>query len=455
MKRISVIFISLFIVVFPVLPTCSTVVYADDDYGDYLYANTNAFVYAAVKTYLNWRNFFTVAPTAHALGVQYVVNEGFNLIGTTPEEFRDNLRYKYGTDGKLQFLFTPALILQLTDMYDALMEKYGLSANTTKIVYSGKKFIDADGNQALVWVISQTGTFEDADYSNYITKTGSFYKYKGDTLSTMQSASFNLLSNFTYTGDMHVSDTWSNNSGVSTWFIGSGSSHPVFCNEGYHGGGTIIYTDGSETYLGTYLRYTKKSDHKLMHRLSLLATRNLTASTSDQNVSANQREPRPNFGSGSHALKAPKAGTPEDVLDDDEQLIPEEVDNPPQQQPVDPGSVTPNPDNPTINPGNEDFNFQMPNINIDWHLNMNVDNLPFPFSIPSDLNKAFKKIDVEPEAPDFSNDIHLGFGTWSYIWEFEFDLEDYDEQAEIFRKWFLFIYIIGLIIATRAIKQVI
>lgn len=73
----------------------------------------------------------------------------------------------------------------------------------------------------------------------------------------------------------------------------------------------------------------------------------------------------------------------------------------------------------------------------------------FPFCIPFDLVDCFKLFNAEPVTPRVEFPVH--FGIINYEHTFVIDLKDFNNVAVVCRSTFLIVYMIGLILATRAL----
>lgn len=73
----------------------------------------------------------------------------------------------------------------------------------------------------------------------------------------------------------------------------------------------------------------------------------------------------------------------------------------------------------------------------------------FPFCIPFDLVDCFRLFNAEPVTPRVEVPVH--FGIINYDHTFVFDLSDFNGVAVVCRSMFLILYMVGLILATRAL----
>lgn len=88
---------------------------------------------------------------------------------------------------------------------------------------------------------------------------------------------------------------------------------------------------------------------------------------------------------------------------------------------------------------------QLPDLNIDWSINGLGEK--FPFSIPFDLVALVTVLNAEPQAPRFEGTVNFGFTTWDY----DINLEQFDNVAQVCRIAELLLLVVGLILITRSI----
>lgn len=73
----------------------------------------------------------------------------------------------------------------------------------------------------------------------------------------------------------------------------------------------------------------------------------------------------------------------------------------------------------------------------------------FPFCIPFDLIDCFRIFNADPVTPSIEVPVH--FGIVNYDHTFVFDLHDFDGVAKVFRTMMLIMFIVGLVLVTRAL----
>lgn len=114
------------------------------------------------------------------------------------------------------------------------------------------------------------------------------------------------------------------------------------------------------------------------------------------------------------------------------------------------GGTLPNWNNPypNLSPdgnGGFNFNFSLPDLNIDW----NISGLreKFPFSIPFDFIAFCRVLNAEPQTPEWSGTLTLPMVNYP----FTFSLQQFDNVASLLRNMEFIGFCIALILATRAL----
>lgn len=103
---------------------------------------------------------------------------------------------------------------------------------------------------------------------------------------------------------------------------------------------------------------------------------------------------------------------------------------------------------PSITQGSDgvfNFNFHLPDLNIDWNISGLSEK--FPFSIPFDFIAFCRVLNAEPECPEWSGDLVLPM----YTHHFDISFEQFDDLAALLRNLEFIGFCIGLILATRAL----
>lgn len=90
-----------------------------------------------------------------------------------------------------------------------------------------------------------------------------------------------------------------------------------------------------------------------------------------------------------------------------------------------------------------DWDIDLPDLDINWILTGKEKK--FPWDIPFNLMFALSLLNAEPEAPHLEGTIDFGFTEWDY----DLDLSDFDDVAEICRNFEFLAFLIGLMLMTR------
>lgn len=114
------------------------------------------------------------------------------------------------------------------------------------------------------------------------------------------------------------------------------------------------------------------------------------------------------------------------------------------------GGTPPNWNNPWPNlssdgEGGFNFNFTLPDLNIDWNINGLTEK--FPFSIPFDFIAFCRVLNAEPQTPEWSGTLTLPMVNYP----FTFSLQQFDNVATLLRNMEFIGFCIALILATRAL----
>lgn len=114
------------------------------------------------------------------------------------------------------------------------------------------------------------------------------------------------------------------------------------------------------------------------------------------------------------------------------------------------GGTPPNWNNPWPNlssdgEGGFNFNFTLPDLNIDWNINGLTEK--FPFSIPFDFIAFCSVLNAEPQTPEWSGTLTLPMVNYP----FTFSLQQFDNVAALLRNMEFIGFCIALILATRAL----
>ena len=120
---------------------------------------------------------------------------------------------------------------------------------------------------------------------------------------------------------------------------------------------------------------------------------------------------------------------------------PEGDDNPvnplPDDNPYDDPDPTPS------TPDGDDWDIDLPDLDINWILTGKEKK--FPFDIPFNVMFALSLLNAEPETPHIEGTLNFGFTEWDY----ELDLSEFDDLAEICRNFEFLAFLIGLMLMTK------
>lgn len=428
---------------------------------------------AAFKAYCERQNFdISHVPNTVKAIVKWDYNElqkWAALANVDLETINAQIWYGYDSTGKLKFFYENGALVQLSRLYATILQDERLVAdyNTTKNVYSGVWFEDLDGNGCFVYMNRAIGT--GSDYISNINKSdlGSIYQTSGGVLFyqlalnesitktfNFSQAQQNISINFTRS---YISGTVAN-AGNLVHASYSNSKGKIYQNitnvrsfiEGHDAIFSIKTISHPRYFYGTVLLvdFIGHSDEYEFSTLYELQASN----TTNSNINYNIGEPPENIPTGKSMEVTTNETTINNYLtknsDSHDTYNYYDNDTPPEP----PSYTNPYDDNPTggvINPDGS-INFQMPDLNIDWHLNLDTSNLPFPFSIPYDMINFFNAFSTEPVTPHIQENLTI----YNMSIPIDIDLEWLDDVAGYFRTFLLLSYVFGLIIATRALFHI-
>lgn len=400
-------------------------------------------------------------------------------LGIDVQSLNNKIHYYVDNNGVYKFMYDTSAIGILNNLYEAVLDKYGIDYTNTDVdidVYNG--YATDNGFHLYVFDIP-AGNTANVNLKQLMLTEGTFYMYSHDTIyNNWQELNpyFNLRDKDTPTSYNQYTATFDfskyPNTNLATNKVGYGSfknnSDYYDYSPALRTGGSINSLDFKGTFVSSYFGgcygFPCIAMFKFNSNTYHLYFCNITYTNNNEiyiykygyldtivNALNNNAVDHDNIKFVAPKIKVPLPTDDPVIIDDDGNSDDDDDDDDnPSQKPVPPDSITPNPNNPSLPTGVPDVDFQMPNINIDWNLDLDIDNLPFPFSIPNDLYNAFNSLNVEPEAPHFQGNIDLVV----YEWPVDIDFTDFSSMANVFRKWFLFLYIITLIIATRSVMHI-
>ena len=401
-----------------------------------------------INMYLQSRGYKTISSPAGALNTwcysefeRALANKGW-----TVSELNQHLKYKYDNI-KPHFLIEKSALRILNDLYDALMTLNGITPNSTKRIYSGKYFTDADGNTCMCFVnhYDNSKTFEDNRLLfNDRWYYGAMYVHDGSY--------FNNVSSVTYKTSVNSGQTFNVSSVTGSWAVNTRSrvintTCPVYVENGYISGyDTIIYANGQYS-LGTFLDFNRYNSNGSLDQRRIILKYLYTYTYQDTYQK----------GDGTVDVNHGPATNPyEDDNKDYEITPPDEGDEPvvepiPTNDPNTGGGTTNNEGDTTFNffivPNLPDLNPDPQNIPNKWK----IPNLQqkFPFCIPFDLIAIYSVLDTEPQAPRIQQTVDFG----GFTYNLDINLNTYDSAMVNIRKFILVLYIFGLLFITPSILK--
>lgn len=386
-----------------------------------------------------------------------------NAIGIDITELQAEIKADYDDAGvPVKFAFTQFGIDAMNRIFAQFLQdnelQVGDSANEQdNTVFSGKYFVDYDGNGCIVYVannsaltsFSQKGTPYKFTTNQIVSLVGdtnytfSFNLYQNDTFNqtlyhVVTSGSLGTTSRYTAT---EVRSANSTSSGFVVYRRNVGKYNNADFDFITHKDGQFCIINYNTSYYLCLLTYGTGSNYpnnpSYSYRVSNLKTLNnnqsdvqpATVYLTTYNKTINNN----NYEGDTYITNEG------DVINN----------NNPQPDPL------PNPNNPNDTITNIPQNPISQNPDGGWDIDLpdlDIPNLPlgnlsekFPFSIPWDLVAFYAMMDAEPEAPRFNGTLDL----WVVDWDFDIDLSPFDSAAELCRKLQFGLFVVGLIVATR------
>lgn len=384
---------------------------------------------------------------------------GLNNIDLTG--LQAHIWYAYDNNNFIKFFFDQTGCSILSRLYGAIVSAKGLTDNSQKTLYKGDWFEDDDGNGAFCY-IGASNNIPASDIANY--KLGTLYRTSGavlyDWVNAGETTTYYLKKNgVTYPYYLAKGDSTNN---VFIQLQSNSTYNPYFNlfnamyghddrNEVVEGNLAIIKLSENDHryYLGSYNYVHNTRNDTFIYNITNFVElardsgepAQIDASQGDttnpptnKNLIINTQDTTIN----NYITNNNITNNTYDYTDDN-----------PLEPPVYTDPYDNNPTGGILGPDGS-INFQMPDLNIDWHLNLNTNNLPFPFSIPYDMINFFNAFSAEPVAPHIQENVTIANMTIPI----DIDLEWLDDVAGYFRTFVLLIYVFGLIIATRALFHI-
>lgn len=467
MKKITIIILCSIIAFSPLLTLGNFSFAADDDYpsigggggGTWTNINNETELVAAFKAYCGSRN-FDVSHEPNT--VKAIVNWDYNNITRLAEDYNIDLTglnahiwYAYDSNGFLQWYIDSIGLSTISGIYGAIVTENNIIDKDQVTLYSGEAF-QADGEICYVFYANSTGTPE-------YTKRGTYFKYVSyPILQNMGSAtsaiySFNIHNN---TLDVTVNKTTDNygvvrlsafNDTTKLLYIEGTDRYQRYT---YKRGGFCICKVNGNYYLSTSCDYKQtylSSNTAVIRQKCGTGTLISEPDVEPANITANQGEPTIDPPGKSLEVQTSDTTINNYITNNDshDTYNYDDDDEPPKKKP-DPLPPTDNFPTGVTDPNGDPFNFTMPNIGIDWNLQLDPTNLPFPFSIPHDIIRFLTILDSEPEAPHY--EIHTEILNTPV--DLDIDLSVFDDGMVIIRNIILAGYCLFLIISTRALFHI-
>lgn len=352
-------------------------------------------------------------------------------------------------------------------------------------LYSGKYFTDDDGNSCLVYITDQFfSSYAESTIGQFNVRYGTPYKYTGDEINTLytngtRSLKFNINEN-EYSYGLSVSSGWLKFSGAVVYYRGTNSNYKA------NGNPAIVYNrNEGKFYIGSYSSFNMNSSEDSIAIEGIRVITSNNNNTNDSNIifytnNNNNVNIYPTIvDADGHLYITPKVNVGLDgevnyqpyIINEGDTInnvinqyyidsnTPDKTISYPTDNPDDNGGGGGN-DNPSggtppdwsnnyphLSPDGEggfNFNFTLPDLNIDWNISGLSEK--FPFSIPFDLLAFCRILDAEPETPRFEGDLVLPMLTY----HIDLNLERFDTIAQLLRNLEFVGFCIGLILITRS-----
>lgn len=461
MKKLYV-FLLVFIIAFSPLTGCFYSYASGGSGGSWESISDEETLVAAFKAYCKRQNFdISHVPNTvkdivkwdYGQLEKYCVLAGIDITGLNA-----HIWYKY-QDSKLRFFFDSVAIRLLNQLYNSIINENNMSANSHKTVYSGKVYTDAANNRVYTFIVSGRPYFNSnssvlakgdkyiytgAELKNYLNQTV-FFPLDGNNSLTTTVVRGELFNNYRFNFAVQQSD--------QAYF---------YCEDGgllnydfINGFPCIIFSTATELYyFGVYheVEYMQNGNKRRDVDTFMIQQLN-NPDVTPANIQYNQGntpEPIPEN-------KSMEVSTDGDTINNyiTNNNITNTYNYYDDDDPPGTPKPTPLPDTPDYPTGgyigsDGQIHWSMPDLDIDWHLNLDFNNLPFPFSIPTDIINFLEVLDSEPVAPSYE----LEFTIFDNDVTVEIDLSFFDEEMEIIRGIILAGYCLFLIVNTRNLFHV-
>lgn len=468
-KQLNIIIICLFLAFSP-LVALGSFSYAENTPpvgggggGEWDPINSEEELVASFKAYCRSRNFdISHEPNTVKAIVKYdyeQIQKIATILNVDLTSLNAHIWYCYDNNGLLKFFFDNTALSVLSGIYAEIINENNISDNSQKNLYSGEYFQDSDSNSegCFVFYVSGNGS------GNYQpSKIGTFYRYVGSQLFAMNpppsSLTFNIH-NQNYSLSVQKTDTTNfqkltfNNNSSAFIYRNEKTNWGGYNNKFGHLGIFKVTSSPVKYYIGTYWVGTEYYNVQGTSSTSYnwcTVTQINSPDVTPANIQANQGETTNPPTNKNLIINTQDTtinnyitnnNTTNNTYDytDDNPLEPPNYTNP----------YNDNPTGTTIGPDGG-INFQMPDLNLNWNLNFDVNNLPFPFSIPFDIVSFLNALDQEAVTPEFE----IPFTIAGQEYEVDISLHDFDSYMPMIRNLIALGYAISLIVATRGIFKV-
>lgn len=357
-------------------------------------------------------------------------NSACNELGIDITELQAELKAEYDQSGEpVKFFLNDTGVMAMNRIFAQFLQDNELQvgdADVDKTIYSGMVFTDNNGINSLV-------TFYDANDSDKVTAMGTAYhaydgwyavndvSYPTNTqypFVKLSGFNFNYVDNKSHTfiiEKLAVSDevyryrgSIDNLSASNFWLYNNGNT----------GMFSVLYNIRTSDY---YIGYVNLTTNKVG------GTKIKITPNNGQSQQTNIIIVAPTINNNNYEGDT--------IINNEGDIINNNPDNPDQPD---------FPDYPEEPTGNvDDWGAEMPDLNIPWYLQGKEDK--FPWNIPFNIMLTLSLLKAEPQAPHFEGTMDFKFTTYDY----EIDLSQFDDVAEVLRKMEVIAFLIGLMVLTR------
>ena len=355
------------------------------------------------------------------------------------------------------------------------------------LLYSGEYFVDADGHGCLVYYSTNYSSSRNTDFNALFTKKGTKYKYTNSEIGTLyESGITTITNNYNSRFSESYNITRDNTTEPYKYMISGTNIYGKTASNEIYDGELIIMKYNDKYYFGWWSatrNYSTKEfvryDRTVKSELVYSTDNNIT--DTDINFYTNNNNNVlvfPTINEGDNLYITPKVNVGVDgevnyqpyIINEGDTInnvinqyyidsnTPDKTISYPSDDPGgggggssdNPSGGTP-PDwsnnYPHLTPDGEggfNFNFTLPDLNIDWNISGLSEK--FPFSIPFDLMAFCQILDAEPETPRFEGNLVLPMLTY----HIDLNLERFNTIAQLLRNLEFVGFCIGLLLITRS-----